>query len=72
MKVSTILAFVGFAAANPVARQLSNTRNDVERGSSSDCPDVIFIFARASGERGNMVRPPVYLPDGSSPPLLAV
>lgn len=72
MKVSTVLAFAGFAAANPVARQLSNTRNDVERGSSSDCPEVIFIFARASGERGNMVSTPVYVSDCSSPSLLAI
>lgn len=37
------------------ARQLSSTRNDLERGSSSACPKAIFIFARASGEIGNMV-----------------
>ncbi|KAM0328569.1 hypothetical protein ACHAQA_004977 [Verticillium albo-atrum] len=35
------------------ARQ-SSTRNDLERGSSAACPRVIFIFARASGEPGNM------------------
>ncbi|ROT42906.1 cutinase [Sodiomyces alkalinus F11] len=35
------------------ARQ-SNTRNDLENGSASNCPSVIFIFARASGESGNM------------------
>lgn len=60
MKFSTLLAFAGLAAANPVARQLSsNTKNDLERGSSSNCPKVIFIFARASSERGNMVSLPL-------------
>ena len=38
------------------ARQLSSTRNDLERGSSSNCPSVILIFARGSTEIGNMVR----------------
>lgn len=55
MKVSTLFAFTGLAAANPVVRQLSSTKNDLESGSSSDCPKVIFIFARASTESGNMV-----------------
>jgi cutinase len=32
------------------------TSNDVKDGSSSSCPKAIFIFARASGEQGNMVR----------------
>lgn len=67
MKLSTILAFAGFAAANPVARQLSNTKNDLERGSSSNCPEVIFIFARASGEGGNMVSTPVHFSEPFSP-----
>ncbi|KAI8801447.1 carbohydrate esterase family 5 protein [Cladochytrium replicatum] len=35
-------------------RQLSTTRNELETGSTSLCPGVIFIFARASGEVGNM------------------
>jgi cutinase len=34
----------------------SSTRNDLQNGSSSSCPKVIFIFARASTETGNMVR----------------
>lgn len=56
MKPSTLLAFTGLAAANPVARQLgSSTRDDLEKGTSDDCPGVIFIFARASGETGNIV-----------------
>jgi hypothetical protein len=39
------------------ARQLGMmTSNDVKSGSSSSCPKAIFIFARASGEQGNMVR----------------
>lgn len=36
------------------ARQ-SSTRNDLESGNSNNCPEAIFIFARASTEVGNMV-----------------
>lgn len=47
-------------AADLSARQLGSlnpmTSNDVKDGSSSSCPKAIFIFARASGEQGNMVR----------------
>nr|3DCN_A Chain A, Cutinase [Colletotrichum gloeosporioides]3DD5_A Chain A, Cutinase [Colletotrichum gloeosporioides]3DD5_B Chain B, Cutinase [Colletotrichum gloeosporioides]3DD5_C Chain C, Cutinase [Colletotrichum gloeosporioides]3DD5_D Chain D, Cutinase [Colletotrichum gloeosporioides]3DD5_E Chain E, Cutinase [Colletotrichum gloeosporioides]3DD5_F Chain F, Cutinase [Colletotrichum gloeosporioides]3DD5_G Chain G, Cutinase [Colletotrichum gloeosporioides]3DD5_H Chain H, Cutinase [Colletotrichum gl len=32
----------------------SSTRNELETGSSSACPKVIYIFARASTEPGNM------------------
>ncbi|KAL0937015.1 cutinase [Colletotrichum truncatum] len=39
--------------ANLEARQ-SSTRNELESGSSSNCPKVIYIFARASTEPGNM------------------
>lgn len=38
-------------------RQLNSIRTDVERGSSSRCPKVIYIFARGSTEPGNMVGP---------------
>lgn len=31
-------------------------RNDLETGSSSECPNAIFIYARGSTEPGNMVR----------------
>jgi cutinase len=37
-------------------RQLSSTSNELESGSSAACPKTIFIWARASGEIGNMVR----------------
>jgi cutinase len=46
------------------ARQLGvMTSNDVKSGSSSSCPKAIFIFARASGEQGNM--------GGSTGPIVA-
>ena len=41
-----------------VARQLSSTKRELETGSSSACPRVILIFARASTETGNMVSNP--------------
>lgn len=65
MKFLNLLATAGLVAALPTttvedqleARQLlSSTSNDLEQGSSSNCPRVIFIFARASTEPGNMVR----------------
>jgi len=70
MKFLHILAAAGIASALPApapvdvevadieARPLSTTRNELESGSSSNCPRVIFIFARASTEPGNMVRLP--------------
>ncbi|KAK3303663.1 carbohydrate esterase family 5 protein [Chaetomium strumarium] len=67
MKLLQLLAAAGLAAALPTApveaeaiaelqaRQiLSSTRNDLESGSSSNCPKVILIFARGSTEVGNM------------------
>lgn len=46
-----------------VARQSSSTKTELETGSSSACPRVIFIFARASTETGNMVSIP-FSPSG--------
>ncbi|KAG7113632.1 Cutinase 1 like protein [Verticillium longisporum] len=63
MKFYTLFSlFTALASALPVsdeqphaleARQSVN-RNDLERGSSTACPRVIFIYARATGEPGNM------------------
>jgi cutinase len=67
MKFFQLLAAAGLVAALPTApvevenaaeieaRQISSTRTDLENGSSSNCPKVIYIFARASTEVGNMV-----------------
>lgn len=70
--LSAIALLAGLAAAAPApapapvdfepildleGRQLSSTRNDLERGSASACPDGILIFARGSTEPGNIVRP---------------
>ena len=68
MKFLQLLTAAGLVAALPAAapienvaeietRQSSSTRSELESGSSSNCPKVIFIFARASTEAGNMVRP---------------
>ncbi|KAI9147611.1 cutinase [Paramyrothecium foliicola] len=67
MKFSSLLVLAaGYATALPTApvveevprevaaRQLSSTRNELETGSSARCPKVILIFARATGEVGNM------------------
>ncbi|TDZ13928.1 Cutinase [Colletotrichum spinosum] len=64
MKFFSLLSLaITLAAAAPVdvavesavleARQ-SSIRNELEQGSSSACPKVIYIFARASTEPGNM------------------
>ncbi|KAG8169954.1 hypothetical protein KVR01_000699 [Diaporthe batatas] len=42
------------AAASLEVRQGGLTREELQSGSSSECPRVIFIFARASTELGNM------------------
>ena len=68
MKLSNIFSTLAFAASLvsaapfegvPEARDLearqSSRRNDLENGDSSNCPDVILIFARGSTEAGNMV-----------------
>lgn len=47
---------VDASVADLEVRQTGLTRNELETGSSSACPKVIFIFARASTELGNMVR----------------
>jgi cutinase len=68
MKFLNLLSAAGLVAALPAppvaevnnnaaqieARQLSSTRNDLENGNAANCPSVILIFARASGEPGNM------------------
>ena len=64
--LSLVVLAAGYASAlttvivpeeNDLAvRQVSSTRNELESGSSSNCPKVILIFARASTEIGNMVR----------------
>jgi len=67
MKFLSLLTAAGLAAALPAppavvdnaaeieARQLvPSIRTDLEKGSSSNCPKAILIFARASGEPGNM------------------
>lgn len=65
MKAATTLALLaGSAAAAPAltTRQLgSTTRNDLEEGNEAECPGVILIFARATGEAGNMVGPHRYI-----------
>jgi cutinase len=68
MKFILISLLTALAAASPIsiaspeaeaieARQLSSTSNELENGNSAACPKAIFIFARASGEVGNMVYP---------------
>ncbi|KAJ4986762.1 cutinase [Stagonosporopsis vannaccii] len=67
MKLFTLSTLAALAAASPIVlaaptaniietRQFGsrNTRNDLEQGSNTACPKVIFIFARASTEGGNM------------------
>ncbi|EUC48672.1 carbohydrate esterase family 5 protein [Bipolaris oryzae ATCC 44560] len=65
MKFLTLSMMTALAVASPIttrsetaleARQLggSSTSNDLEQGQAGACPKVIFIFARASGESGNM------------------
>jgi cutinase len=53
-----------FAAPEPsdaeiealAARQLlSGSKNELEQGSASSCPKVIYVFARGTTEQGNLV-----------------
>lgn len=57
---------VDASVADLEVRQTGLTRNELESGSSSACPRVIFIFARASTELGNMVRSSLLRFTGSS------
>lgn len=67
MKFLTLSMMTALAVASPIttrsetaleARQLgSSTSNDLQQGQAGACPKAIFIFARASGESGNMVSP---------------
>ncbi|KAH8729073.1 cutinase-domain-containing protein [Phaeosphaeriaceae sp. PMI808] len=67
MKSLAILSvFVAVSISSPIALPVpeadivtlearqSSTRNELTSGSSSTCPKAIFIFARATGEAGNM------------------
>lgn len=57
--ITSLVIAAGVAVAVPAGlttRQFGGiTRNDLEDGSSSDCPQAILIFARATGEGGNIV-----------------
>ncbi|KAJ2906797.1 carbohydrate esterase family 5 protein [Zalerion maritima] len=55
--LATATALAGIAAAAPAAKLVPRqilTRNELESGSSSNCPDVILVYARGSIESGNM------------------
>lgn len=54
---SPVEVAVDASVADLEVRQTGLTRDELQSGSSSACPRVIFIFARASTELGNMVRP---------------
>ncbi|KAL2018089.1 hypothetical protein VTK56DRAFT_1275 [Thermocarpiscus australiensis] len=64
MKFLQIFSLAGLVTALPTlptedaveieARQVSSTSNDLENGSSANCPRVILVFARGSTEPGNM------------------
>ena len=47
--------FEGVPGTRDLEARQSSRRNDLENGDSSNCPDVILIFARGSTEAGNMV-----------------
>jgi cutinase len=62
-----LISAVGFVAAVPTTPRAEDgtvdveeleipiIRNELESGNSSECPKVIFIFARATFEPGNLV-----------------
>ncbi|EHA46959.1 separase/separin [Pyricularia oryzae] len=63
--ITVALTLIALASASPIAtnvekpseleaRQLNSVRNDLISGNAAACPSVILIFARASGEVGNM------------------
>jgi cutinase len=63
--IASLLVLLAAANAAPIdqsvelmERQLggASTRNDLVNGDAAACPGAIFIFARASGEDGNIVR----------------
>lgn len=61
--VNALTLAAGLVSAAPAAEpafgtleaRQSLTRNELVNGNSGNCPSVIFIYARASGESGNMV-----------------
>lgn len=48
-------ALVPVAEENALEVRQASSSNDLENGSSSNCPDAILIYARGSTEPGNMV-----------------
>jgi cutinase len=68
--VACLLALLAAANAAPTGqnvelseRQLNetSTRNDLVDGNAAECPRSVLVFARASGEAGNIVRSVIIL-----------
>ena len=54
-----LLATGVLAAPTELAsRQSRSTRTDLEDGDAADCPSAILVFARGTGEAGNLVSNP--------------